>query len=116
MKCCICGKEINNYGNNPFPLCAKSDYESRCCDVCNDFVTQARILSLKKKEEKNMAIGDHLIVVFWSKNSTQPTETINDNGRFLAGHIEKITDKNIMCEDIGFPIDIDNDSYIILSV
>lgn len=31
MKCCICGKEIMGYGNNPIPY--KS--EGRCCDDCN---------------------------------------------------------------------------------
>ena len=29
-KCCLCGKEIEGYGNNPSPL--KGDI---CCDECN---------------------------------------------------------------------------------
>lgn len=29
--CCICGEEINGYGNNPYPV--KED--GRCCDKCN---------------------------------------------------------------------------------
>lgn len=31
MKCCICNKIINGYGNNPWPV--KDDGE--CCDNCN---------------------------------------------------------------------------------
>lgn len=32
-KCCICGKELNGYGNNPEPV---EPYEAGlCCDECN---------------------------------------------------------------------------------
>lgn len=31
LKCCICGKEINGHGNNPYPV--KDD--GRCCAECN---------------------------------------------------------------------------------
>ncbi len=41
MKCCICGKEISGYGNNPWPL-DKSD-GARCCDECNAKVIIARL-------------------------------------------------------------------------
>jgi len=38
--CCICGEEIDGYGNNPEPV--KS--EGRCCDACNmKFVIPARM-------------------------------------------------------------------------
>lgn len=44
MKCCLCGTEIEGYGNNPYPLVNEDDYESRCCDFCNIFkVIPARI-------------------------------------------------------------------------
>lgn len=33
--CCLCGKECDDWGNNPYPLCAEDDYDSRCCDECN---------------------------------------------------------------------------------
>lgn len=29
--CCICGKEFDGYGNNPYP----THSEGRCCDTCN---------------------------------------------------------------------------------
>ena len=32
--CCICGKEFDGYGNNPWPYETKTDYEL-CCDECN---------------------------------------------------------------------------------
>lgn len=39
MKCCICGKQINNDGNNPAPV--KGDV---CCDECNvDVVIPLRL-------------------------------------------------------------------------
>lgn len=31
MKCCICGKEFEGYGNNPWPI----KKEGKCCDSCN---------------------------------------------------------------------------------
>ena len=51
--CCICGKEFEGFGNNPYPV--NKDENARCCDVCNDTVIiPARIEALKedKKEEE----------------------------------------------------------------
>ena len=40
-KCCICGKEFEGWGNNPWPV--KS--EGLCCDDCNmEHVIPARII------------------------------------------------------------------------
>lgn len=36
--CCICGEEIDGYGNNALPL-----FDGRCCDVCNLKVISARM-------------------------------------------------------------------------
>lgn len=42
MKCCICGKEIEGYGNNAQPVA-----DGQCCDECNmDKVIPARIAAL----------------------------------------------------------------------
>lgn len=39
-KCCICGKEFEGWGNNPWPL--EGD---ECCDDCNyEYVIPARII------------------------------------------------------------------------
>lgn len=35
-KCCLCGRKFSGYGNNPYPLCDIDDYDSRCCDDCNE--------------------------------------------------------------------------------
>jgi len=43
IDCCLCGDAISGYGNNPYPLCAADDHESRCCDDCNIEVIIARI-------------------------------------------------------------------------
>lgn len=37
--CCLCGKEIEGIGNDPWPL--KSI--GMCCDICNEEVVEARI-------------------------------------------------------------------------
>lgn len=53
MKCCICGKEFEGYGNNPYPI-GRDIYssEDRCCDECNTTkVIPARIAALN--ETKN---------------------------------------------------------------
>lgn len=41
--CCMCGEELKDFGNNPYPI---SD-EGRCCDKCNDKVIEARIAALR---------------------------------------------------------------------
>ena len=44
LKCCICGKTIIGYGNDPWPV--KIDGE--CCDKCNmAHVVPARIMAIK---------------------------------------------------------------------
>ena len=37
--CCLCGLPYQRIGNNPAPLSLRG----RCCDACNEVVTQARI-------------------------------------------------------------------------
>lgn len=44
--CCLCGKEFEGFGNNPYPL--KED--GRCCDICNDEVICARLNALSPKQ------------------------------------------------------------------
>lgn len=49
MKCCICGKEIEGFGNNPLPVW-KDDWseDARCCNECNwGIVLPWRILEMK---------------------------------------------------------------------
>lgn len=44
QKCCICGKDFTEWGNNPSPI--KQD--GVCCDHCNwAIVIPARISTLK---------------------------------------------------------------------
>lgn len=50
--CCICGKEIVGWGNNPWPVVKEEDAE--CCDECNDTkVIPARIKNLYKGRNIN---------------------------------------------------------------
>ena len=42
FKCCICKKEVDEYGNNPWPVV--EDEDAICCDLCNSLeVVPARI-------------------------------------------------------------------------
>lgn len=50
INCCICGKEIAGYGNNPWPV--NNDPSARCCDECNwETVIPARLLNLRRNEK-----------------------------------------------------------------
>ena len=60
-KCCLCGQEFVGYGNNPYPLCDRNDYESRCCNECDqNKVIPARMLmhyrGLSEKAVQDMFI------------------------------------------------------------
>lgn len=47
--CCICGKPIEGWGNNPNPIKKSGE----CCDQCNqDYVLQARIVNAYKPYQK----------------------------------------------------------------
>lgn len=50
--CCICGREFDDWGNNPWPVV--KDEDARCCNECNETqVVKARIelvLGLRKEE------------------------------------------------------------------
>ena len=59
MKCCICGKEIKGFGNNPEGAVWKTHdgkiempefgAEDRCCDECNGaFVIPGRMYRMAK--------------------------------------------------------------------
>lgn len=48
--CCICGKEFEGFGNNPYPL--STDEKARCCDTCNDYVIAARIYNIQPSDKE----------------------------------------------------------------
>lgn len=58
MKCCICGREIKGFGNNP---CGALDEngkpiefgeDDRCCDCCNNtHVIPGRLFTLVNKKK-----------------------------------------------------------------
>lgn len=113
MKCIICGKEINKFGNNPIPLVAKGNEKERCCDECNGYVVQARILSMKAETDINKANVGDLAVIFAVKNESYPYEILNETGKFLAGEITSIEDKLIFGTWGYFALTKD-DSFIIV--
>ena len=49
--CCICGREFEGWGNNPWPI--DKDEKHCCCDQCNqDVVIPARINMMYGKGEE----------------------------------------------------------------
>ena len=54
MKCCICGKEIDEvHSNNPYPYMT----EGRCCNECNEkHVIPARMADIHKYIHSNPQI------------------------------------------------------------
>ena len=47
--CCICGKEVSGWGNNPWPI--NNDPDKKCCEECNmTKVIPARIIQMKNKK------------------------------------------------------------------
>lgn len=49
--CCICGEELEGYGNNPKPY-KQAKQGERCCDACNfKFVIPARIEQMQDKRD-----------------------------------------------------------------
>ena len=99
MKCCLCGKEIDNmHSNNPFPLCHIDDYESRCCNECNEnYVIRARIYNMGKEKEPIEPYNTTLAIL-WSSKSDLPIKTLTETGKVLAG---QVTDLKI---DHGHPV------------
>lgn len=65
MRCCICGVEINGYGNNPEGAVwkgrrgeiieAEFDKECRCCDECNtQYVIPGRLYRISKNKKQGL--------------------------------------------------------------
>lgn len=46
--CVLCGKEYDDYGNNPWPLAD----EGRCCHDCNELVIEARVMRKRQEKER----------------------------------------------------------------
>ena len=47
-KCCICGREFEGWGNNPWPL----ETDGECCDECNmEYVIPARLI-MRQTEQR----------------------------------------------------------------
>ena len=52
MKCCICGKEFEGWGNDPCPVVM--DEDAKCCDKCDmEVVLPARIRKMRAERPKN---------------------------------------------------------------
>lgn len=54
-KCCICGKEIKGWGNNPYPV----REEGRCCRYCNFTVVIPERIRLSKQQSDEQGKTDN---------------------------------------------------------
>ena len=50
FKCCICGKEVDGWGNNPWPVV--DDKDARCCDDCHARYIMPARLAMMSNDEK----------------------------------------------------------------
>lgn len=73
MRCAICGKEVEGFGNNPYPIRLGED--DRCCNDCDGIVVMARIALLGRSSEDvdafaekfNQMSYDELVNIFYRK-------------------------------------------------
>ena len=115
MRCCICENLINDYGNNPYPLCEKEDYESRCCDQCNNLVIHARIFQMKYGQGNQRIIPNKsTIAILYSKNSSIPLETFKDTGSPITGVITEENNNELKGTWGNFTINKNKDSFYIV--
>lgn len=54
-KCCICGKEIKGWGNNPYPVKTEGEY----CRECNFSVVLPERVRLSKQEQYEQGKTDN---------------------------------------------------------
>lgn len=54
-RCCICGKEVEGMGNNPYPVRT----EGLCCRYCNYTVVQPERIRLSKMEDHEQGKTDN---------------------------------------------------------
>ena len=55
FKCCLCGKEVEGYGNNPSPIETQNE-DDECCDECNLAIvipTRMELVIIKNKSNVN---------------------------------------------------------------
>lgn len=79
MKCCICGKEIEGYGNNPEPIKSKGV----CCDSCNEkFVIPSRLFALGRAA---VLLTENEMQYITPKNGTFTLEELQE---MVGGFIE----------------------------
>lgn len=73
MKCCICGKKIENYGNNAFPV-----KDGKYCDICNEMVVAPARISKIRNLDKEVEVGDYLTILCVDNGDS----SIDDNARY----------------------------------
>lgn len=118
MRCCICKKEVDEYGNNPYPLCQfNNPNNEKCCDDCNlAFVVPARTTLIKSNGIRKTPKTGDLVIVTWSKNSSLPLETaMNCPSGVISGEtIATNPTKTTSIGKWGFILDLAEDQYFVI--
>ncbi len=82
MKCCICKKDKDEYGNNPFPIAGQV-----CCDECNAKVIIPLRIFMNNLDKKNVAllIKEDSLEIIRPKNKYF---TLAEKQKCVGGYIE----------------------------
>lgn len=99
MKCCICKKEFEGFGNNPFPIAG-----AKCCDLCNSKIVIPLRLFYHSLDKQNVAllIKEKELELIKPKNKYF---TLKELQNAVSGHIELIGSKIprylVVCNEEG---------------
>ena len=96
IKCCICGRPIEGWGNNPWPV----ENEGECCDICNqNIVLPARIEMMFNKNE--MSIPDIWVACQQIMNMMDQLNAMKDDIEIKGSDLElkKLAEEN---SDVDF--------------
>ena len=114
MRCCLCGCEFDGFGNNPWPLISRTDYDSRCCNTCDEaYVIPARIQihTDAMNPEEPVVPWNSTIAIFHATANPAPTEMFLNDNKTLVGQVREIKDGKYYGAWGDFPVDPVTDSF-----
>ena len=114
MKCCLCGCEFDGFGNNPWPLVSRTDYDSRCCNTCDEaYVIPARIQihTDAMSPEEPVVPWNSTIAIFHAEADPAPTKMFLNDNKTLVGQVREIKDDKYYGAWGDFPVNPKTDSF-----
>lgn len=100
MKCCICGKEIKGYGNNPAPIGG-----GPCCNQCNTRVVipyRTFLISMEKGGVAMLIKHDHIELIKQSQPFTLKQVQVAVEGyielapKVLDGYLTVVNEEGLL--------------------